>query len=380
MSQEKDKGLAKVIPLTGKDEMNLVEIPYGPVSPNGTKTYEIEHERWDPEQKRYVTTSLVITGSDKYGLPKPIDDSVLIGLTSLTAQSDYNSRKIWFSAYQLFKLLGWPDDGRSYKRLEASLDRIVGTSLKCKDYWYDNEEKEYKSHHFHLIEAYSLCSRNQIDRARKSGRRGKELRLWSFTWSEQMWKSFRDGYIRTLDMEMYRKISKGRRREVALRLYRVIAKRIYHNKRSCSFDLERLCVGILGLSKDCPSHLERTLRRNADWLIECGCIQRMDVRPCEKTGRPKVYFYKRWSHNPNPPKKPKEENETSNDFLAWFDGLPKDTADRALDAALSHAATHHPDVYESYQAIENRSSNSARKYLEIMLEKVVRTKLKSTAA
>src|SRR5438270_13167407 len=121
---------AKVIPLFGKDEMNLIEFPFGPISSTTAKTLEVEHQIFDRRLRREVTRRMIITGADRFGLPRPIDDQVLVAMKTLTHEAGYVSPKIYFSRYQLCRVLGWQPDGRAYARLEESLDRIAGTTLK----------------------------------------------------------------------------------------------------------------------------------------------------------------------------------------------------------------------------------------------------------
>lgn len=263
---------SKIVPLFGKDEMNLIEFPFGPITPTNVKTLEVEHQAFDRVLKREVTRRLLMTGSDKWGLPRPIDDQVLLGLKTLTHEAGFVSPKIAFSRYQLCRAIGWEPDGRTYRRLEQSLDRIAGTTFKFKDAWWDNGEKEYKSKTFHLITDVEVCSRDQLDRSRlKTGR--TEQQLCSFTWTDVIWKSFQDGFIRTLDMQLFRRIAQGRRREVPLRLFRILDKRFYHAPMA-TFDLHRLCIGTLGLCPDySPSQMIRVLNRSAKWLVECDYLQ-----------------------------------------------------------------------------------------------------------
>jgi hypothetical protein len=270
---EKDQE-SKVVPLFGKDEMNLIEFPFGPITSTNLKTLEVEHQAFDRVLKREVTRRLLMTGSDKWGLPRPVDDQVLLGLKTLTHEAGFVSPKIAFSRYQLCRAIGWEPDGRTYRRLEQSLDRIAGTTFKFKDAWWDNGEKEYKSKTFHLITDVEVCSRDQLDRSRlKTGR--TEQQLCSFTWTDVIWKSFQDGFIRTLDMQLFRRIAQGRRREVPLRLFRILDKRFYHAPVA-TFDLHRLCIGTLGLCPDySPSQMMRVLDRAARWLVECEYLQEL---------------------------------------------------------------------------------------------------------
>lgn len=271
MTTEDKEG--KIVPLYGKDEMNLVEFPFGPIRSKKVKTLEVEHQAFDRVLKREVTRRLIMTGSDKWGLPRPVDDQVLLGMKKLTHDAGFVSPKVDFSRYQLCRAIGWEPDGRTYKRIEQSIDRIAGTTFKFKDAWWDNGEKEYKSKTFHLITDVEICSRDQLDRKRIATGR-TEQQLCSFTWTDVMWKSFQDGFIKTLDMQLFQKIARGRRREVPLRLFRILDKRFYHAPIA-SFDLHRLCIGTLGLCQDySPSQIIRILDRAANWLIECGYLQK----------------------------------------------------------------------------------------------------------
>ena len=286
---ERNEEAGKLIPLFGRDEMNLIEFPFGPISSTTAKTLEVEHQVFDKRLKREVTRSLIITGTDKWGLPRPSDDQVLIGLKTLTHASGYVSQKIEFTRYELCRIIGWPTDGRSYARLEESLDRMKATTLKFKDSWYVNSEKEYKSKTFSIIEDVEICSRDQIERARLKDSEVPQLRC-SFRWSEVIWKSFQDGFMKTLDMRMFRRIAEGRRREVPLRLWRILDKRFY-NSDVARFKLRRLCEGTLGLSPNYgPAQMLRILDRAAKWLIECEYLEEMWHR--DGRGDVEVFFRK----------------------------------------------------------------------------------------
>jgi len=271
--EDKEKPLTQVrkLPLLAKDEMNLIEFPFGPITPNGDKTHIVEHRVWDRVLKRNVQRRLLITGSDAFGLPKPIDDQVIVGMKALTYASGYRSRKVDFSRYELCQVIGWQPDGRAYSRLEESLDRIAGTTLKFHDAWWDKAEKEWTSKTFHLIGDVNLCSRDQLER-RRARTDCVSLKLCSFKWSDVIWKSFQDGFIKNLDMALFRRIAKGRKRDVPLRLFRILDKR-FHYGPVAEFDLRRLCVGTLGLCQSySPSQMMRILERAAKWLSDCGFL------------------------------------------------------------------------------------------------------------
>lgn len=261
-----------VVPLYGRDEMNLIEFPFGPIRDAGRKNFEIEQEVWDAALKRRVKRRMLITGSDAFGLPRPIDEQVLVGMLGLTHAAGFASRKVEFSRYHLCRVLGWKGDGRAYIRLEESLDRLAGTTLKFKDAWFDKGESEYKSKTFHVIDEHELCSRDRLDRVR--ARTGVATqKLCYFVWSDVIWKSMQDGFIKRIDMEMFRRIAKGRRKEVALRLYRVLDKRAYKKKGMVWLNMEKLSREKLGLCTSYrPSEMRRVIERACRWLIECGYL------------------------------------------------------------------------------------------------------------
>ncbi|TWU21415.1 Replication initiator protein A [Bythopirellula polymerisocia] len=313
----------KLVPLFGKDEMNLVEFPFGPISNTRVKTMEVEHETFDRTLKRPVARKMLITGSDAFGLPRPIDDQVLVGMKLLTHEAGYQSRRVDFSRYYLCKSIGWPPDGRAYRRLEESFDRIAGTTLKFKNAWWDKGEQEWKSKTFHLIEEVNLCSRDRLDRARAASG-SAEQRLCSFVWTEVIWKSFQDGFIKTLNMELFRKIGQGRRREVPLRLFRILDKRFHHNPVA-KFDLRRLAVGTLGLCPTySPSQMARVLDRAAKWLCDCEYLQEMWYGT--EKGTAMIFFRKRIE--PRLPKQSRESavtiESTNDQFKSWLASQQED--------------------------------------------------------
>ncbi len=380
MAKKDNDDSPDVIPLFGRDEMNMVEFPFGPITGGKTKSFEVEHPVYDRQLKREVNRKLLITGSDAFGLPKPIDDQVLIGMKALTYENRFASRQVEFSRYHLCRTIGWPTDGRAYQRLEESFDRIAGTTLKFKDSWWDKGEVEWKSMTFHLIENVEICSRDRFDRARLKHKQSSH-QLCSFVWNEVIWKSFEDGFIKSLDMEMFRKISGGRRREVPLRLYRVLDKRFY-NSHVAKFDLRKLCTGTLGLSGSyCPSEMTRVLERAANWLVECGFICDMQIKPHEKTGVLQALFYKKGIQKRviADPAKP-DSSKAGSRILDQFQKMPADKQNQLLSQALSFCETNHQSIVDGYRRNKAASGETANKYLEMILKAYVNGSKKNKAA
>jgi len=369
LNMEPRKPQAEVIPLYGRDEMNLVEFPFGPITTTSQKTFVIDHPVFDRALKKEVQRKLVITGSDAFGLPRPIDDQVLMGLKALTYKAGFSSREVEFTRYQLCQLLGWPDDGRSYARIEESLDRIAGTTLKFKDSWWDKGDELWTSQTFHLIDNVSIATRNQIARGRLSGKTAGTVRC-SFTWNEVIWKSFQDGFIKKVDMDMFRRIAKGKRKEVPLRLYRILDKR-FHRRTVAKFSVRKLCVGTLGLKPDyCPTHMVRILKRASDWLIRCGYLAEMKVK--DKGGELEAVFFKSQSGVRIPlPRKRKSttsSKESRKDMLfCWFERQAQPTQDGIFKNALAYAKDTNTVLYQGYCRNKGGSADAEKGYVETIV-------------
>lgn len=315
----------------GRDEMNLIEFPFGPIKATSSGTLDIQHVVTDRKSRLPVVRKLTIIGSQAYGLPTPLDERVLLGLQAITQESGFIDRRIHFSRYHLCKTIGWKPDGKSYQRLERSLDRIAGTTLKFKNSWWDKGEQEWKSLTFHLIDNVELCSKDRYHNMRRRDAR-KEQSLCHFIWNEVPWKSFQDGYIRGLDMEMIRRIGAGRRREVPLRLYRWLAKRFY-NSSEIRIDVKKLGKGTLGLSCSYPSELRRIIQRASQILIDCEALGQVQfIESVRRRGIDAVFYRKKAM----PPPSVVESNQVSDALKLnqWFQNQDPEKLIRAEKLAM----------------------------------------------
>src|SRR5262245_8549408 len=109
-----------------REELPAFALPLSAVSNrdlDGRKTATLSHHVQDRGQ--LVTHQLLISGSDRHGLPRGKDEDVLLACLQL---SRLRRREVQFSRYELLKLLGWPDDGRYYARLTTALLRWWGVT------------------------------------------------------------------------------------------------------------------------------------------------------------------------------------------------------------------------------------------------------------
>ena len=266
-----------------KDELNLAEFPIAALTdrvPDGQTTlvFEDKLERRDSEP---IVRRLTIMGTPKHGLPTSLDDEVLVGLIQLTKRrSNFDNPRVSFSRYELIELLGWPQSGQSYHRIEESLNRWVGVTLMYENAWWDNTAKSWVDENFHVLDNVTLYDRER----RKTGKSVKgvakggkiapkpdkaPLPLSSFKWNEVIFQSFQSGNLKQLDLEFYLNL----RLPTTKRMFRFLDKRFYRRSR-LDFDLRTLACEHIGMSRSyAPTELKRRLKPALEELEQLGFLE-----------------------------------------------------------------------------------------------------------
>lgn len=292
-----------------RDEMNLAEFPLTVLSTRSdpkVKTLEFRDTQ-RLKNGELIEREWIITGADKFGLPTSTDDDVVLGLIRLTMDQGFRDRKVYFTRYELLQILRWSSEGRSYSRLTRSLDRLSGVRIRSTNAFYDNSSKGYQTCNFGIIDAYEIND----ERAKNRGVRGRstngngdgDSQTYSapnrarqrsrigygrvaehgrlevgvggsqpnsyFIWSEMLFDSFRAGFIKKLDMELYFSLKSA----VSRRLYRYLDKHFYYRsvveKPLVMFAFEKL-----GLSRNYRfvSQIRQQIEPGAEELKRAGFI------------------------------------------------------------------------------------------------------------
>ena len=264
-----------------KDELNLAEFPIAALTdrvPDGQTTLVFE-DRLELRDSPPIIRRLTIMGTHKHGLPTSLDDEVLVGLIQLTKRrSNFTDARVPFSRYELIELLGWPQSGQSYRRIEEALHRWVGVVLMYENAWWDNTAKSWVDEQFHVLDNVTLYDRERwrksSARAGKSGKGSSKtdkppLPLSSFKWNDVMFQSFQSGNLKQLDLELYLKL----RLPTTKRMYRFLDKRFYRRMR-LDFDLRTLACEHIGLSRSyAPTELKRRLKPALEELEQLGFLE-----------------------------------------------------------------------------------------------------------
>jgi Replication initiator protein A len=265
-----------------KDELNLAEFPIAALAdrvPDGQRTLVFE-DRFEQRDSTPIVRRLTIMGTHRHGLPTSLDDEVLVGLIQLTKRrSNFTDARVEFSRYELIELLGWPQSGQSYRRIEEALHRWVGVVLMYENAWWDNQAKSWVDEQFHVLDNVTLYDREKWRTSVKATKNGAienpegkaqkpPLPLSSFRWNEVIFRSFQSGNLKQLDLEFYLKL----RLPTTKRMYRFLDKRFYRRSR-LDFDLRTLACEHIGLSRSyAPTELKRRLKPALEELEQLGFL------------------------------------------------------------------------------------------------------------
>jgi len=273
MEQRDNDRRERLLSWEGRDEMNLAEFPIASLSsrPDKTvKTLQFKDRSWDRSRRTWTTRRLTISASEKYGLPTALDDEVILGLIQLTRETEFASRRVFFSRYQLIRLMGWRNEGKSYCRLETSLKRWIGVTFYYENAWWGKAKQSWVDESFHILERVSLFHR----RLNASNARDTGPALSMFCWNEVVFRSFQSGYLKSIDLALFRRLESP----VAKRLYRLLDKRFYHKSR-WEFDLRELACEHVGLSRGYDTAgLKRRLRPAIAELESVGYLKAVDPK------------------------------------------------------------------------------------------------------
>ena len=249
----------------GSDELNLAEFPLGSIGRDKSETGNslfFKDRIYDEGAKTHVDRELIVTGSEHFGLPTAADSDILIVLMYLTHQRNgFTDRTLRFSRYELVKILGIPDSGASYKRIDESLQRWVSVTLHYKRSWWSRKDLNWQNKSFHILESVDL-----VGRSSKSG----DIQS-SITWNSVIMESVQSNYVKRLDLETYFSLNLPSARQA----YRFLDKRFYKQK-NLVFDLKSFACEHVGLSRnyDCGK-LKSKLEPCLVELEEVGFLKRM---------------------------------------------------------------------------------------------------------
>jgi hypothetical protein len=248
----------------GKDEMNLAEYPLSILThriPHNRKTYSFT-QRITDHQGTVIKQSWSVLGSDKYGLPTPYDDDVLIALLYCYKEQKPQGRKIHFSLYRLCQIMHKALSKREYDRMRDSLNRLTSTTIVATNCFYDNLAKSWVSEAFHLFDRYKLY---QERKGRAASPHLSFVEMSTFFHQSVAVAN----YIKDLNLGIYYSLDLP----ISKRLFRYLDKNRY--KKNRYEETVMRMAGKLPLAYAYPSQVKQKLARAHEELLRHGYLTRV---------------------------------------------------------------------------------------------------------
>jgi hypothetical protein len=254
----------------GRDEMNLADFPISALQrqqltdADGRKIDRLEFEasRYDSNTRQRVKQKVTLTSSSTEGLPTPADEHAILALLYVAKHSDnFASDSVRFAPSQLFDIMGWAPNGRSYARLRAVLRRLKSLTIRYENAWWDAAGRGYEEEvATGIVDSYRIA--RQV-----SGPRTADTPLESWvTWSQQFHDSLKKGNLKRLDLDVFFRLSTP----TAQRMYRFLDKRFYTSP-VVAMDLVEFACGHIGLTES--KNVAILKRRLAPAIAELEGIQ-----------------------------------------------------------------------------------------------------------
>lgn len=255
----------------GKDEMNLATFPMAALYthvPPGARSLKFE-DTIIGKNGKLVKRTWTIQGGSEAGLPTATDEDVYVALMELTQRQGFDKQQVSFSRYDLLKRLGWCICGKCYARLDESLVRLSNVTFHARNAFWDNEAKSYVTAAFTLIQGYHIYEE-------VTGRKTERDQPHSWImWSDQLYKSFKSGYLKFLDTNLYFSL----RTSTSRRLYRYLDRQFGENDRFV-IDIFQLAHEHLGISRNFRfvSEIVRKLEPAMEELIEKSYLASWEIK------------------------------------------------------------------------------------------------------
>jgi hypothetical protein len=245
--------------------------------PKGQKSIEFVDQIFDERRRKTITRRRIIEGSEKYGLPTATDDSVVLALIQLSKlKGNFRERAVEFTRLELLKMLGWTNEGKNYDRLKLSLLRITNVTYNYDNAWWDGRQKMWTTKAFHIIDTV------EINDSRASGGQAG-LFPSRIVWGDVVFDSFQAGFLRNIDFQLCMRLE----HPIALRMYRFLGKRFYHNP-DLTFELKEFAYVHLWLGRNYEggSQIARKLQPAIEELESVGFLEPLsETERFQKKGR-----------------------------------------------------------------------------------------------
>ncbi len=324
---------------SGRDEMNLAEFPFAKLNAKDNREI-IEYEGWTVSGSQRLPQKWIVRGASGLGLPSEFGERLLMALIAITAEDDFTSRKVTFSVGELLRRLDLAKNQRYYELIEQQLDRLMGVTIHSENAFWDHakQKRVTTKRAFHLIEKLWLRFREGEVGAgdlEDASRGGTENVRGYIIWSDEIWRSFKAGYIKSLDLAFFY----GLPTPISRRLYRFLDKRMRYQE-VYEIDIFDLANRLGCVRYKAPSQIKRILKPACEALIEHGFLAEA--------------------------KMVKRGKYTRLRFVKWIEPDPK-AEEKGLEVEDPRSEAYKAEAQSTASAAATgRDSETAQKWLEVL--------------
>jgi Replication initiator protein A len=232
----------------GRDEMNLADFPIsalqraqkGDGAGGKLDRMEFTATRYDASSRQRVAQKVTLTSTACDGLPTPADEHVILALLYVAKHSmNFREATVHFAPSQLFEIMGWAPNGRSYTRLRDVLRRLKSLTIRYENAWWDVVGRAYEEEvATGILSGYRIA--RQVSGPRKAG---QEL-MSTVTWTQAFQDSLERGNLKRLNLKVFFELQTP----TAQRMYRFLDKRFY-TQPNFAMDLVEFACGHVGLAE-----------------------------------------------------------------------------------------------------------------------------------
>jgi hypothetical protein len=265
----------------GRDELNLADFPISvlqrqqPTDAQGTKldTVAYEASRYDARAGKRQQQRVILETSSRLGLPTPADENVILALLYVAKHThNFAEPVVPFAPRELFRIMGWAPNSRSYDRLREVLRRLKSLVIRYENSWWDIAGRAYEAE-----VATGIISEYELGRQVAGRKKGGTAPACWVCWTPHFQRSLSNGNLKKLDLQRLFAL----RLPTAQRMYRFLDKRFYppQNPPPVEMDLVDFACGHIGLTRvNNVAELKRRLAPAIAELEAIGFIARADPR------------------------------------------------------------------------------------------------------
>lgn len=251
--------------------MNIAEFPIAtlqrqqPQGNNGKDSVVFRSTRYDPIRRQRVPQTVTVVAPSKFGLPTPADEHVLLALLHVAKlTTNFTKDEVHFIPHQLFQIMHWSPNSRSYQRLRDVLRRLKSLTILYQNAWWDTSQRQFEEEF-----ATGLIAEYRLVREGRGRKRTATPPASWVRWTQSFFESLSRGNLKRLDLSRLFAL----KLPTTQRLYRFLDKRFY-NSSVVELDLRDLAFGHVGLTRtDNIAAVKRNLAQAIRELEDIGFIE-----------------------------------------------------------------------------------------------------------